>query len=133
MDKIVLLENETMALYCYPNDGIVHHVIYKFCFGETFRTLLTKGADAFIQYKCTKWLSDDKSNSVLRQEDVEWGQKNWEGRIINNWKYWALIVPDKVVGKMSMKPLIDRYASLGVEVKLFENSDEALKWLKSLK
>lgn len=133
MNKLTLIENDDVSLYCYPEIGVVHHVMHKFCYGETFRNLLTKGADAFIQYKCSKWLSNDKSNSVLRQEDIEWGQKNWEDRIINNWKYWAVIVPNKVVGQMSMKPIIQRYAEKGIEVRLFEDEKEALEWLASVK
>lgn len=133
MRKEVIIENDDVSLYCYPEIGVVHHVLHKFCYGDTFRNLMTKGADTFIKYKCTKWLSNDKSNSALRQEDIEWGQKNWEGRIIKNWKYWALIVPNKVVGQMSMKPIIQRYAGMGVQVQLFENEKDALDWLASVK
>ena len=40
--------------------------------------MLTRGADVFIENKCTKWLSDDQENAALRKEDIEWGQSHWE-------------------------------------------------------
>lgn len=58
MEKV--LDNEFATLYAYPEKKIVHHVIKKFIFGEAFQKLMTTGADIFIKYRCTKWLSDDR-------------------------------------------------------------------------
>jgi len=131
MAKKTLIDNDNVSLYCFPDEGIVHHIVHKFVYGEAFRNLMTKGADAFIEHNCTKWLSDDRSNSALRKEDVEWGQENWENRILDKgWKYWALVMPEKVVGKMNMRRIVDRYASKGVEVKVFSDPKDGLEWLK---
>ncbi|WP_319477941.1 hypothetical protein [Marispirochaeta aestuarii] len=130
MKTITLLDNDSLSLYVYPEHGIVHHEIHKFVFGETWREMMMKGADAFIEHGCTKWLSNDKSNSAMRQEDLEWGQKNWEGRILEKgWKYWALMMPEKAIGKMNMRPIVDRYAGMGVTVQIFSEFDDAFKWL----
>lgn len=131
METITLIDNEYCSLYCYPEHGTIHHIVHKFIFGEAFQNLMTTGADAFIEHGCTKWLSDDRSNSALRQEDVEWGQEHWEGRILEKgWKYWALIMPEKALGKTNMRRIVDRYASMGVTVQIFSDFDSAFDWLK---
>ena len=95
-----------------------------------FREVMTKGADIFIEKGCTKWLSDDRNNWVLKQEDVDWGDVNWGPRVIKaGWKYWAIILPDKVIGKMNMKILIDYYLKKGITIDIFEDVAEALQWL----
>ncbi len=126
-----ILENEYATLYVHPEKKIVHHVIHKFIHGEAFRELMTKGADAFIECKCSKWLSDDRENSALPQKDIEWGQLNWENRILEKgWKFWALIMPEKAIGQMNMKRIKDRYESLGVTVEVFGDPVTAMNWLE---
>lgn len=132
MDKIVIKETDKFSLYCYPKERIIHHVIHQFIFGEAFQELMTKGADAFEKYNCKKWLSNDRSSSVLKPEDVEWGQNYWEPRVLKaGWKYWAIIVPKSAIGQLTMKPIIDRYAKLGVTVQVFDNEQAGLDWLNS--
>lgn len=126
-----IIDNEFVTMWVYPDKGIVRHQFHKFMHGETFRQALMKGADAFEKYRCSKWLSDDRGNSALLPEDVEWGQIHWEPRIMKvGWKHWALILPEKVVGQMNMNRLIKRYSDLGVNVKIFSDPTEALNWLE---
>lgn len=133
MKKFTLLENADVSLYCYPELGVVHHVIHKFVYGDTFRNLMTMGADAFIEHGCTKWLSDDRSSAILRDEDAQWGQENWEHRILEKgWKYWALIMPEKIAGQLNTKKLIERYTGMGLDVRTFEKDTEAMDWLSSI-
>ncbi len=132
MEKEIIIDNEYASLWYYPEQKIVHHKFHQFIHGDKFREVLMKGADLFEQKGCVKWLSDDRNNSALRAEDIEWGNQNWTPRVINaGWKYWALMMPDKVLGKMNMRPLIDQYLKQGVNVEVFDDVDEALKWLAS--
>ncbi len=134
MEKIKIAETDKYEIYCYPKDKIIHHIIKKFVYGEDFQNLMTKGADAFIEYKCNKWLSDDRSSAALRKEDIIWGQENWEPRVLQNgWKYWAIVMPDSAAGKLTMKPIIERYASLGVKLEIVESPEEGLEWLRNQK
>lgn len=127
-----ILENEFATLVIYPDKKIVHHTFHKFIFGEHFQEVMTKGADAFIAGGFSKWLSDDSGNSALRQQDFEWGQQHWENRILKaGWKYWAIIPPEKAIGKMNMKSIITRYKEKGVTVETFSDVESALKWLES--
>lgn len=124
-------DSEFATVIVHPEKKIVQHQFHKFVFGDAFRTALMAGRDAFIKHNCTKWLSDDRNNSALRQEDVEWGQKNWESELFKaGWKYWALVLPEKVIGQISMKKIIDHYTSMGLKVGTFSDPDSAMQWLE---
>jgi hypothetical protein len=126
-----IIDNEFATLIVYPGKKIVHHKYKKFIFGEAFQEVMTQGADVFIKYKCTKWLSDDRDNAAMRQEDITWSQTFWEKRIRETgWKYWALIMPKKTVGQIAMKEIIDRNKELGVIVEIFTNPTQAMEWLE---
>ena len=126
-----LIENEYATLVCYPKQKIVHHTFHQFINGRAFREVMGKGADAFIEHRCTKWLSDDRNNPALKKEDSDWGQKFWENRILNaGWKYWALVMPENAVGKLTMRAIIQRYNDRGVVVEVFNSHSEAMLWLE---
>ncbi|MCB8980726.1 MAG: hypothetical protein H6657_25225 [Ardenticatenaceae bacterium] len=62
---------------------------------------------------------------------MEWAQTQWEPRILKaGWKYWALLLPEKVVGQMSMNRVIKRSSELGIKVQVFSDTTEALRWLE---
>jgi hypothetical protein len=133
MNKKILLENDTATLYYYPDEKIIHHVFHKFIFGDKFREVLMTGADHFTKNNCKKWLSDDRKNPVLKKEDMDWGNSIWRPKVFKaGWKYWAILLPDKEAGKIAMKSVIEDYSRSGITVELFENTDDALKWLTSL-
>ncbi len=131
---ITILDDENCSVWVYPDDGIVHNKVKKFVYGEKFREMLNKGSEAFKKYNCTKWLSDDREGSALRMEDREWATSNWERPNLEaGWKYWAIVLPEKTIGKMNMNHIIKRHEKLGVSVKVVTDPDEGLKWLKDQK
>ncbi len=92
-----------------------------------------RGLEIFRKTGAQKWLSDDQKNNAMTQEDEDFANKEWLPHVIKaGWKYWALIMPNKVVGQMTRKRLIDVFAKMGVTVKIFESPEEALKWLGSV-
>lgn len=130
MKKITIIDDEKYSLYCYPEEKIIHHVILQPICGEEFRNLMSRGAEAFIKYECRKWLSDDRGNSKLCLQDLIWGLKNWEYKILNaGWRYWGLILPEKQRGMQTMQKIVQHFNVLKVEVKTFEKPDAALAWL----
>jgi len=129
-EKQIVLDNEFATLWYYPQLKIVHHKFHKFIFGDNFRMTLSKGAEFFEKEKCSKWLSDDRGNSALPAEDSEWATKVWSPRMVKaGWKNWALIMPDKAIGKMNMKRLVAAYDDSGVKVEIFDDEISALEWL----
>ena len=126
-----LLETDKVALYYYPAEKIVHHELKSFVFGEQFRSVLEKGLEAFERFGATKWLSDDRGNGPLTSEDSTWALTEWAPRVMRaGWKFWAVVMPEKVLGQLNMKRWIKEYAERGVTVRAFTDPNEAMDWLK---
>ncbi|MBN2434987.1 MAG: hypothetical protein JXK07_06940 [Spirochaetes bacterium] len=131
MTKETIQENDIFSLYYYPQYGIIHHEVHTNIYGEAFKTMLTAGADMFIKNRCNKWLSNDKSSQKPQTEDLIWAYDNWKDRVVNHgWKYWALVMPDRMTGQIDMQKIAIGFTGLGVEVQTFNNPDMALTWLK---
>jgi hypothetical protein len=129
--KNIVLDNEFITIWVYPEKKIIHHKFKKFTFGNAFKEIMLKAADAFKQNGCTKWLSDDLENSALAPEDRDWAYQFWGPKVIESgWKHWAIIFPKKVVGQMNMKKIVELYTSRGINVKVFSDLDSSMKWLE---
>ena len=133
MNRETILETDYATLWYYPDTKIVHHQFHKFIHGEKFREVLEKGLEVFRERGASKWLSDDRKNSALPQADAEWGLGDWNPRVFKEgWKYWAVVMPDKVAGQMNLNRLMKENIDLGLTVKAFEDPEEAMAWLESV-
>ncbi len=129
-NKIVLVDDEIVTMWYYPEKKMVHHRVHKFSYGDTFRKWLMHGTEALRKYKATKWLSDDRDNTVLRQEDMDWGASFWFPETLKaGWKYWAIVRPAAVLAQMNMEQLVKDYSAAGLVCKFFTDPDEAMRWL----
>jgi hypothetical protein len=126
----VLIDDDAVSLWYHPKTKIVHHELKVFVHGERFRNVLEKGLEAFIQNHACKWLSDDRGNGPLKPADAEWALNDWAPRVMAaGWKYWAVVLPEKVLGQMNMKRWITTYAEQGVTAEAFTDPREAMRWL----
>jgi len=132
MPAIKIMDDENVTMWYYPESKILHHQMHRFFFGKTFREIMNKGVEVFQKYGAQKWLSDDKKVAAWTKEDLEWGDNDWFPRVAaSGWKYWAIIMPEKAVGQMTMKKLADTYSARGVQTRIFSSSEEAKAWLES--
>ena len=132
MQKETVLESKNATLWYYPEEKIVHHAIHKFIYGQEFHDLLLAGTSLIKKNKAKKWLSNDTSNTVLRTEDIEWGNVNWFPQTIEaGWKYWAIVMPKAAIAKINMGKLIEDYQKAGITAKIFSDENEAFEWLKA--
>lgn len=132
MSAITIIDNDFATLWYHPDKKIVHHQFHKFIFGQAFRDVLTRGAEIFEQYGARKWLSDDTNNGALPKDDSEWALGVWQPRVMKaGWKYWAIVMPEKVIGQMNMRRWAKTYSEQGIEVEMFSDPDEAMRWLAS--
>ena len=128
----VILESDAVSLRYYPRRKIVHHQLRRFVHGAEFREVLEKGLEVFQKHNACKWLSDDRGNGALNKADSEWALTVWAPRVMAaGWKYWAVVMPEKVIGQMNMKRWLATYAEKGITAQAFEDPDEALIWLES--
>jgi hypothetical protein len=133
MQKITILDTEYATLWYHPEKKIVHHSFHKFIYDQEFQAILNTGLETMKKYGAQKWLSDDRNNSALPTKDLEWAQNDWFPRVkASGWQFWAIVMPQKVVGQMNMKRFIDAYSQQGLTVRVFTDPDEALHWLESV-
>ena len=133
MSRLTIIDNEYATLYYYPEQKLVHHMFHKYIYGQEFRAVLEKGLEIFRQNGAEKWLSDDRANSALPAEDVEWGAVHWFPKVFaSGWKYWAVVLPDKVVGQVNMNRIMNEYVDRGLRAQAFTDPDEALQWLETI-
>ena len=71
MDKEIVVDNEFITVWYYPETKIIHHQFHKFVHGQTFRDALTAGAESLKKNRAQKWLSDDRKNTVVNGKSVE--------------------------------------------------------------
>lgn len=133
MSRETILETDYATLWYYPESKIVHHEFHRFIYGDKFREVLNTGLEVLRERGGKKWLSDDRKNSALPKADSEWGLNDWNPRVFEaGWRYWAVVMPDKVVGQMNLDWLMRENISQGLTVKAFEDPDEALEWLETV-
>jgi hypothetical protein len=129
---ITVLENESVTVWYHSDKKMVHHQFHTFVHGEAFRAALTAGAEAMEKYSADRWLSDDRKNKAIPEEDLAWGRTDWFQRVQKaGWKYWAIVQPKSVVGKMNMEREAEINVEKGVTTRIFSDPDEAMAWLES--
>src|SRR5215475_4695951 len=130
MSQITVLDNDYVTLWFYPETKIMHHKFHKFIYGPEFRNVMTSGLEVFKKNGAQKWLSDDRANSALPTEDLMWGLDEWAPQVFEaGWKYWAIVMPDKLAGQLNMNRIMKQYIDRGLTIEVFSDADEALKWL----
>jgi hypothetical protein len=132
MAPITILSDPNASMWYYPESKILHHQMHQFFFGQLFRNVMNKGIEVLQQNAAHKWLADDRAVAAWAQEDLDWGNTDWFPRAAKaGWKYWAIIMPEKAVGKMTVKKLADSYSARGVLTRVFSTPEEGKKWLES--
>lgn len=127
-----IIDNDRVTLWYHPETGVVHHQFKKPVRGRDFREVLNAGLEIMEEHGATRWLSDDRNNSALTPEDSTWAEDVWsEAAVKIGWRYWAIVLPEYVVGKMDMAQYIARGRGKGVNVRVFSDPAEALEWLSS--
>jgi hypothetical protein len=128
----VVLETEFARLSYDARYKIVHHELRSFVHGHALREVLEAGLDLFRARGARKWLSDDRRNGPITTADGEWALHDWAPRVIAaGWKYWAVVLPEKVLGQMNMRRWIETYSKLGVVAQAFTDLEEARAWLRA--
>jgi hypothetical protein len=127
-----VMDDENITIWYYPESRILYHEIHKFFSGDKYRDIMSKAADIFKQNGALKWLSDDRAVQAFKQEDLEWGDKEWFPRVHKSgWQYWAIVKPESTVGQMTMNDMAKNFSSRGVQTKFFSSVDDAREWLES--
>jgi hypothetical protein len=130
MSTITLIDNQYVTLWFHEDTGIVHHVYRRGIGGDYLKEALMRGTDYLIERKAFKWLSDNRDIEGVTDEESQWIDTVWLPRTMEaGWKYWALVVPESVMGRMNMIQFIESFANRGVMVRVFTDPNKAMDWL----
>ena len=131
MSEIILLDNENVTLRYLEDEQVIYHTVHQPISGQPYREFLEMGLDALQEYGVTKWVSDDRKNGPMTDEDREWGDINLTGRAMETgWKYWALVVPEALVAAGSMQATMAALHEQGLRMMVFDNVDDAFNWIE---
>lgn len=130
MSTITIIDNQYVILYYHEETKIIHHIYHPGVHGDYLKEELTTGTDWLIQKGAKKWLSDNTAIEGVSDDEAAWINTEWLPRTIAaGWKFWALVVPDDVMGRMNMVQFVNEFAQQGVLVRVFTESDAAMEWL----
>ncbi|MBN2303377.1 MAG: hypothetical protein JXQ72_02795 [Anaerolineae bacterium] len=130
MSEKVLIDNEYIKMVHLVDKGIIYHTFHQPLTGQAFRDAMDTGTEELAAHGLTKWLSDDRKNGPLSQEDTAWGFDDWIPRTMaGGWQYWANVVPEEIDAAGSLMPVIQELAKFGLRMMVFTDLDRAMKWL----
>lgn len=131
-ERELVLQNEHITLWFYPELKIVHHQMVQAPTSERFRELLTHGADTLERHRAIKWMSDDRGNTLLRPDDEEWADTIWLPRVLKaGFKFWAIVLPQAAIGKLNMQRIATQHARRGIVSRIEATPYPAFEWLKA--
>lgn len=130
-DRELVHDSEYISVWCHPSLRLIHHQMHKVCYGEPFRAALTAGTVAMKRHGATAWLSDDRLNGPVPDPDERWATTKWFPQThAAGWRYWAMVLPARAVGKLNVKRYVEMYRKLGVEAQMFADPAPALEWVR---
>lgn len=131
MSEVILLDNEYVTLRYLEDKKMLYHTVHKPVSGQPYRDFLKMGFDYLQEHGITKWVSDDRNNGPMTDEDREWGDANLTKRAMEaGWKYWALVVPEVLIAAGSMEPTMAALFEYGLRMMVFASVEEAFKWIE---
>lgn len=126
-----LTESDNYILWYHISGRVIHHEIRGPLEEGDLTHLLTVGLEHMKRHKVTKWISDDRKRSTVPQEEAEWAQNQWApAAIAAGWTHWAVLNPEGAVSGLQMKRFIRTFKEHGVEVRPFDDSADAVEWIK---
>jgi hypothetical protein len=132
MERELIFETPGIVLWFYPKTRIIHHELQKYPGVVALESALEKGLGLMHTRRARKWLSDNRRGGAVPKSHHEWALTDWGPRAAAaGWKYWALILPEELLGFANTSRLIEVYASLGVTAKTFDTPEPAMHWLLS--
>lgn len=132
MADITIIDNEYITMQYLEDRKTIYHVVHQPISGQPLRDALLTGLNALQDYGASKWVSDDRKNGPMSDDDREWGEVNINQRAVEaGWHYWAIVVPEQIVAAGSMAPVMEASFERGLRMMVFSNTDEAFDWIDS--
>lgn len=134
MSATTILSNRYYDLLFHEDIGLIHHIYKPPMSSDQVAELLSAGTDLMEQYGATKWLSDNRQLvNAFSDEVAEWVNNVWLPRTINaGWKYWAMVVPESLIGRADHVKYVESFHDMGIWVTVHTEVEPAIKWIERL-
>ncbi len=130
MSKEEVFNSNGAVIWFYPEEKVIHHQWKGSINGSILQETLNTSAELFELHQCKKYLSDDRLNDTIPEDQIHWAMSEWNPRVLAaGWKYWAIVMPDLNSAKVRMQHLIKFYQKVGLTTQLFKDPNKALAWL----
>ena len=135
MATITGLSNEYFDLLFHEETKIVHHIYKAPMSSGQLKELLNAATDMMENYGATKWLSDNRLlANTFGDEAALWVNNVWLPRTVRaGWKYWAMVVPNCVLGRADQQKYVKSIYNSGIWVTIHKDVESAMKWIKAQK
>jgi hypothetical protein len=121
-----------LTIHWDPGTKCVHLEWKGFVHGEKGRTGLNMGLDFFKTKATDRWLADTRQLKVVPEEDLKWINEDWFPRAIAaGVRRMALVVPESVLAKMSIRRLMSKVKDEDIETAYFGSVEDAKTWLRT--
>jgi hypothetical protein len=132
MYRETIIETPGLMLWYYPDTKIIHHELQKYPGVAALEAALEAGLTLMQTRGARKWLSDNRRGGAVPRSHHTWAQDDWGPRAAAaGWKYWAVLLPEELLGQANTNRLVDIYGRLGVTTRTFEHLEPATRWLIS--
>lgn len=88
----IIYDSEYITVLYHPETNMIHHTIHKTVPFPILTEATDAGTEALRRYGATKWLSDDRKNTALSQESLEYALSDWgharSRRVGNTGRSW---------------------------------------------
>jgi len=126
----IIIKNQYATVRYETDHKYMYHTFHKPISGQVFRQTMNTALDVLIEKQAIKWLSDDRNNGEFTAADIDFSINEWGPRAAKNgWRYWALVVPESIVGQIGMLDITNTFNNFGVNLTIFSDLEKARQWL----
>lgn len=103
-----------------------------FASSEDFRRGLNKGLELLTKKMTGRWLADMRNIGVIGIADQKWSNEDWFPRAVKGGlRFMALVMPTSTLSTMGVKNIMNHIGDIPIDTRYFDNTNEALAWLKT--
>ncbi len=128
-----ILDNEFVTLV-YEDENALLFDVYKANIAfETIQASLNAGLQKMNETHANRWLTDTRAIGGFSEAGAQWVLTDWAPRALEaGWKYWALVVPEAMEGRVAMVQFVNAFAQVGIRVRVFIDINKARQWVVNI-
>ncbi|MFP4281694.1 MAG: hypothetical protein ACLFU2_03630 [Opitutales bacterium] len=126
-----IISNAAGRVDYFPIGNFVMESLYGRVRGKEMREIYVAGLECVREHNCRSWLSESRSLLPLEADDAHWISWTWFPQMqALGWRNWAIIRPVSALAMAGLQDSVQNYRALGVQVEMFDDIGEALRWLR---